>query len=113
MENPIVLFVGGLLILIIVAQASSAYLRSRTFRNQVANLKGESQQYETDIQELESRIAHLKTAEGVELEARDRLNMKKPGENVVVIIDENEKNQSTEGDDTSWWKRVSTWFPWN
>lgn len=43
-------------------------------------------------QELEAALAEIQTKEAVEREAKARLNLKKPGEEVVVVVPEKKIN---------------------
>ncbi len=59
--------------------------------------------------ELEKKIAKLETSEEKERDAKERLNMKNTGENVVVIV---EKEAEVKPADTSsgWWASIKNFF---
>ena len=60
-------------------------------------------------QELEAYLAELSTDEAIKREAKERLNLKEPGEEVVVVAAEEagaEKNQ----ENPSFWDRVKNLF---
>ncbi|MEK7649674.1 MAG: septum formation initiator family protein [Patescibacteria group bacterium] len=84
-------------------QARTAFRETTAVDESIAGRKQE-------ITELEERIAKLKSGEGLEMEARGRLNLQKPDEHVVVIV-EDDKGQATTTDNTrrSWWKNMLGW----
>lgn len=57
---------------------------------------------------LEAYVAELQRAEAVEREAKDLLNLKKPGENVVVVVPEEKKENSAPlvASAQSWWSKI-------
>ncbi len=61
---------------------------ARRSEKNIDRLKAEITNLERKNGELRSLIEYFKTDAAVEREARERLNLKKPGENVVIILDE-------------------------
>ena len=64
-------------------------------------------------QELEAQIAELGTTQVQEREAKGRLNVKKPGEEVVVVVPEQKKQERVAAPTPaapSFWKRVEMFF---
>lgn len=68
-------------------QAFGLYHETRTTKEKIAELSQKKEELETYLRELEHRQA-------IEREAKERFNLKKPGEEVVVVIGEDlEKNE--------------------
>lgn len=68
-------------------------------------------------QELEQYLAELETAQAIEREAKERLNVKRPGEEVVVVVPEQKKEERVEEarNDTFWEsfrKKIRSFFEW-
>ena len=61
---------------------------------------------------LEARIAELETPEAIEREAKEKLNLKKRGETVVVVVPEPEHSarNGTVFSFMTWWKSVIEFF---
>lgn len=59
--------------------------------------------------ELRSNIYKLNTPEGVESEIRSRFSVKKPGEEVVLIV-EPSNSTSTQDQSNSFWSKIGRWF---
>ena len=60
---------------------------------------------------LDDKINSLVTPKGVEAEIRDKFNVVKEGENVVIIVNEPLNSEGTEGErDNSIWKRIWGFF---
>ena len=79
-------------------------------------LRGESYEVQQQIEELknrkeelEARIAELQNEETVRREAKERLNLKLPGENVVVVVPEKQEVPDTSSSG-SFWRRVIIFF---
>ena len=60
-------------------------------------------------EELEHRIVELQTPEAVEREAKERLNLKKSGENVVVVVPE-KKEVSPKSNLEYFWGKIKNFF---
>lgn len=85
------------IILLVALAAAVGYGAARMVLNSVA-LRGESRETQKQIEELlarkkelEARIAELQNEEAIRREAKERLNLKLPGENVVVVVPEKQE----------------------
>lgn len=58
---------------------------------------------------LAARLAELETPEAIEREAKEKLNLKKKGEQVVVVAPEGAAEAATSSP-ASWWSRVKNFF---
>ena len=56
--------------------------------------------------ELEAYIAELESPQAIEREGKNRLNLKKPGEEVVVVVPE--KNNPGDEDAHFWWSKLKS-----
>lgn len=81
------------LLMVLLAVAYGSYKTAR----QALELKEESQETKNKIEELkrkktelEQKLAELKTKEEIERTGKESLNLKNRGENVVVVIPENQ-----------------------
>ena len=107
--NMFLLFLaGGLLLgfINIIRQAIYFKDQSEVLNQRVAELTQKKQ-------ELEAHIAELGTAQVQEREAKGRLNVKKPGEEVVVVVPEQKKQEGTGAAvpvPASFWKRIEMFF---
>lgn len=59
--------------------------------------------------ELEAYLAELQTPEAVEREAKERLNLKKKGEEVVVVVPKDEKEDASVVSVT-FWQKIKSFF---
>ena len=70
----------------------------------------------TDIQarkvELESSLARLRSEQGVEADVRGKFTVAKPGEDVVVVVDDNmKKSENSEASSPSgFWARIGAFL---
>ena len=62
--------------------------------------------------ELESSLAKLQSEGGVEADVREKFTVVKPGEDVVVVVDDNiKKSENSEtGDSTGLWARITSFL---
>ena len=72
----------------------------------VKNLQQESQQLEEREKNLEADINYLKTEEGIDEEIKERFNVSKAGERVVIIVDPKPVGTSTDQNRPIWYKRI-------
>ena len=78
-------------------------------RAQSADMAQEIEQLKVKKQELEVLLTELQTKEAVEREAKERLNLKKPGEQVVVVVPEKKDSPPAE-QPTSLWEKFMSFF---
>ncbi len=58
-----------------------------------------------------AKAAEVNTPSGLDREARDRFNLKKPGEEVVIFLDDPAKNSaSAQGGLSGVWNAIKGWF---
>lgn len=82
----------GIVILFLVNISRSIY-KNHSIKKQIADLKEEINTLENEKLNLQNRILYYETETYKELEAREHLNYKKKGENVIVYLsDENTTN---------------------
>lgn len=60
-------------------------------------------------QQLEAALVEIQTQEAIEREAKARLNLKKPGEEVVVVVPE-KKISAPQPEPVRFWSRVMLLF---
>jgi gas vesicle protein len=60
--------------------------------------------------QLSKSIESLKTPEGVEREIRGKFNVAKNGEEVIMIVDAKQNEQSVESETPSWADRFAVWL---
>ena len=68
----------------VVFRVSLKYREAATLRNQYRNELTELQKKETD---LNSKITNLSTERGLEAEVRNRYRVVRPGEQLVIVVD--------------------------
>lgn len=76
-------------------------------------IKKELYDLEKRKSDLESSISKLETESGVEEEMRKKLNIRKPGEKTLVIIDENIGNDKINSEDnggTGFFEKIWQWI---
>lgn len=83
-QKFIALIALGILILLFFPLAKS-YSRRLVVEKEIAEMKNKIAEYEKESNELQDFLNYLSSPEAAEEQARLSLNMKKPGEGVVVI----------------------------
>jgi cell division protein FtsB len=84
------------------------YLQKKQVNSAVAMLQKQSDELTRDNQQLSELIKYLDTTEFREKEAREKLNLKKPGEEVVVLNSSDAEglvsgaNESTDPNPKKW-----------
>lgn len=79
------LFAGGVLLLLILYPLAQKLEYKRALEREIAELAAEAEKIEGNNRELERMLEYLQSPVFAEREARLKLNMKKPGEQVVVV----------------------------
>ncbi len=60
--------------------------------------------------ELEAAIRTAGMEEAVRYKAKARLNLKNPGENIVVVLPDKKEIPPAGGGESVWWKRITSFF---
>ncbi|EKE19246.1 MAG: hypothetical protein ACD_9C00073G0007 [uncultured bacterium] len=82
----IIFFIAGIVLAVfILSNAVREAYRSRSIEKEVENLKKEAERIQSENKELAERIAYLETPEFQEKIAKEKLNLQKADENVVVV----------------------------
>ncbi|MFY9462746.1 MAG: septum formation initiator family protein [Candidatus Sungiibacteriota bacterium] len=95
----------------IIAAASGLFKIAREviiLRSEYAATRAQIEVLRNERPLLSARIAEMETAEAIEREAKGRLNLKKKGEQVVVVVPE--KAVEITMPNASWWLRVRDFF---
>lgn len=102
-------------LVLLFVSAAAAYAAYNAVR-QTTEFYRESKDTDTKIQvlaarkiELERKIDELKTTEAMERSAKERFNMKKTGETVVVVVPEDE-NKDINPKSVGWWGKIKNFF---
>ncbi len=101
----------GFLIMILFPLAKT-YTQKKILEKEIAEVQKEIDSFERDNQEMKEMIEYLQSEQFLEEQARLNLNLKKPGEQVVVInnearnleVKESEQNEVEGGNLAKWWR---------
>lgn len=95
----------------IIASYSAAHMVRNAFvmRKQSAEMTKKIEELQQKKQRLEAAVAEIQTKEAVEREAKARLNLKKPGEEVVVVVPEKKTSMPQVGP-INFWSRFMLLF---
>ncbi len=85
--------VGLVFLLLIIFPLAKTYTQKRLVENEISDVQKEINDFESTNKELKDMITYLQSDQSLEEQARLNLNLKKPGEKVIVI--EPQKNSST------------------
>lgn len=77
--------------------------RRSELNSRIEELREEIQFLEGEKEELQAKISESLDYDYLEKEARDRFNLKKPGEEVVTILPPEEKEQIQAEEEKPWW----------
>jgi len=101
----------GLILLAIAVSYSAARMVRNAFimRTQSAEMTKKIEELKQKKWELEAALAQIQTKEAVEREGKARMNLKKPGEDVVVVVPEKKTNTPIE-QSKGFWATVISFF---
>ena len=110
-SQPIFFYtVLGIIILIIVGFLVISNLKINKKRNellaQINYLEKEIQTLEEKKQKLEAGVLEQGTQDYLEKEAREKLGLKKPGEEVVVVLPPKETSEGKTQKNKTFWQKI-------
>lgn len=107
-------FVGLVLLVLIAFPLLKTYSQKRLIEEEMAQIKADIARYEQETAQFQDMIEYLGSEQSLEAQARMNLNLKKPGETVVVIEREsetlNDKTTQEESDQDSNLKKWKKYF---
>lgn len=101
-----------LIVIAMIASYSASRMGYRVFfaRQHSAEMAQKIEELRKTKKELEDQIAEIQTKEAVEREAKERLNLKKPGEEVVVVVPQKEEEEKLKEKPHSFWEKIMLFF---
>src|SRR5680860_1624449 len=91
-------FMGLVLLVLISFPVLKTYSQKRLIEEEMTQMKDNIAHYEMETEKLQEMIEYLGSEASLEKQARMNLNLKKPGETVVVIERDDMQNDKMEGD---------------
>jgi cell division protein FtsB len=86
------------------------YKKKIDLQAKVIELRQEAESLEKTNNELNKNLDYVKSDEYLEKVAREQLDMKKPGEEVVVIQKENSQQKKGVEENKTWWEKLKSIF---
>jgi len=104
--------IGLVFLLLIIFPLAKTYTQKRMVENEINGVKKEINDFEKTNQELRDMITYLESDQSLEEQARLNLNLKKPGEKVIVIEEPKTAASSSDannfaadgGNLAKWWR---------
>lgn len=111
-------WVGGILILgllIFLGRVNWQVWQKQKQANQtLRNLKAQADQLRKEKEDLEKKLQEVDETSYLEKIAREKLNLKKPGEKVVAFVQtpvvSSREEKPSLGWWQKWWQTIKTWF---
>jgi len=104
------IFIGILALVLLVLLGFSNYKlkgRRKQLNSQVSDLKQQIQELEEKKKQLEPMVTEDSNGEYLEEIARDQLNLRKPGEKVVIVKKEEAEQEEPElQPEKGWWQKI-------
>jgi len=99
------------LVLFMAKQVYDIYQKQGLSKEGLTSVLNENSELKNREKMLSSEIERLKTEDGIEEEIRNKFNVVKPGEHLVVIVDDasTSKNETAK-ENTGWWGSFLGWF---
>lgn len=103
--------IGLVFLLVIIFPLARAYSQRRLVEKEIADVKAQISNFENENQQLKELIAYLQSDQSLEEQARLNLNLKKPGEQVIVVKETPDSARAavatssaeTAGNLSKWW----------
>jgi len=103
--------IGLVFLLVIIFPLAQTYSQRLLVEKEIADTQSQIKDYETQNQQLQSLLSYLQSDQSLEEQARLNLNMKKPGEGVVVVEDKDvEAGAATTTDGTENLSNLQKWW---
>lgn len=110
-SKPLIIFLG-ILVAVMVWHALGTYWLRHLAQKEQAELEAAIAGKRDEIGELREKLNEIEVGEGLEIEAKKRLNLQKPGEGVIIIVEEGSKEVATSSQSgrQRLWNNILHWF---
>ncbi len=108
--NHWVLCFLGLIVILMIHSTWNVYQKQRESAKLLEQAENQSKELQNRQKELQDRIANMQTTQGMEEEIRNKFNVAKPGENVAVVLDNDDATSSVSTTSTSLWQKIINFF---
>jgi cell division protein FtsB len=109
--SKITLFFLVIFIFFMAKQVYEIYLKNKISRESLSIATKNYEALKTREKMLSLEIERLKTEAGIEEEIRNKYNVARPGEEVVVIVDKEKESSSTKENKTEgFWQKFLNFF---
>lgn len=99
------------LLLLVANGAWNIYQKAAIARSERSRAERSFLDLQARTTELEASLARLQSARGVEEDVRQKFTVAKPGEDVVVVVDDaSKKSENSETGTKSIWARIASFF---
>lgn len=95
---------------LLVRGAWGAWQKQRESGNNLDRVEQELYVARSREQELSQSIERIRTPDGVENEIRQKFSVVKPGEEIVLIVDETKNNSGSDSNSPSFIRKIGKWF---
>jgi cell division protein FtsB len=111
MYSRITIFIFFIIVIFLVREVYDIYKKERMSAKSVASVEDNYNDLKNRQNMLKSEIERLNTDKGIEEEIRSKFSVAKPGETVVVVID-NSSSTSTDSEsvEKGFWNKIFGWM---
>jgi len=109
-SSPFVILLLSGLVFFAAYGTFNIFLKRRGLEDNLESLNAKIRHLETENIFNLKKIDYLTSESGIEKEAKARLNLKSPGENVVVVIPPEKIQQNNDDSDNSFLKKLKSFF---
>lgn len=110
-KNSIIFNVVIVVLAVFLAVSASRTMRQAFLvREEVEKEKEKIEELQKKKTELEAYLLELETKDAIEREAKQELNLKLPGEEVVVVVPEKNGVSFASPPRLTVWERIKLWF---
>lgn len=109
--SKVTLFFLIIFIILLLNGIWKVYKKQSTSDNNLAKTSAIFNNLQTREKILSSEIERLKTENGTEEEIREKYGLVKPGEEVIIVVDNGENTDSNLTPSTvGFWEKIKNWF---
>ena len=106
--SRITLFFLTILIVIVTYNTWDIYKKERATKEILLKVQAEYSELQKREEFLAGEIQRLETDAGIEAEIRERYGVGRPGEEVIVLLEKQNKEEIVE--EKGFWKKIQSWF---
>ncbi len=108
--SPFILVILIIILILMFRAVWGIYIKNDFTKHNLDRVNDDYYNLKQREEKLIDEISFLKTTDGQEEELREKYGVAKPNEEVIIIVNQNQKLVDDWTEPINWWQKIKLWF---